>query len=155
MTGSKDYEVGYGRPPKAHQFRPGQSGNRRGRPTGSRPVGAILKDIMYEKVTVVEGGHRRRIPRLVVMLRQLTADAARGDARAIKLTLELHDRYRDPAESSVGRSEGLAAEDVAILAGYLAQTRGDRGDQGDQQAGPSAGADESHEIDGDEDGECP
>ena len=33
---SKDYEVGYGKPPKANQFPPGQSGNRNGRPKGSR-----------------------------------------------------------------------------------------------------------------------
>ena len=29
---SKDYEVGYGRPPKEYQFKPGTSGNYKGRP---------------------------------------------------------------------------------------------------------------------------
>ena len=29
---SDDYEVGYGKPPKEHQFRPGESGNPRGQP---------------------------------------------------------------------------------------------------------------------------
>lgn len=28
----KDYEVGYKRPPREHQFKPGQSGNPKGRP---------------------------------------------------------------------------------------------------------------------------
>ena len=34
MSGKRppgDYEVGYGKPPKKHQFKPGQSGNRQGR----------------------------------------------------------------------------------------------------------------------------
>lgn len=31
-----DYETGYGKPPKARQWRPGQSGNPNGRPKGSR-----------------------------------------------------------------------------------------------------------------------
>jgi len=30
------YEVGYAKPPKAHQWKPGESGNPLGRPKGSR-----------------------------------------------------------------------------------------------------------------------
>jgi len=30
------YETGYGKPPKAHQWKPGESGNPKGRPKGSR-----------------------------------------------------------------------------------------------------------------------
>ena len=30
------YEIGYGKPPKSHQWRPGESGNPQGRPRGSR-----------------------------------------------------------------------------------------------------------------------
>ena len=36
MAKKKDYEVGYGRPPKKSQFRKGQSGNPSGRPKKRR-----------------------------------------------------------------------------------------------------------------------
>ena len=72
---STDYLVGYGRPPKASQFRPGNSGNPKGRPKGSRSVGALLKVAIEQKVAVTENGKTRRIPALEVMLRRLVANS--------------------------------------------------------------------------------
>jgi Family of unknown function (DUF5681) len=37
-----DYHVGYGRAPVHARFKPGQSGNPRGRPKGKRKVGEVL-----------------------------------------------------------------------------------------------------------------
>ena len=87
------YLVGYRRPPKATQFAQGKSGNPKGRPKGSRPVGAVLQDIIQQKVAVTEGGKTRRIPALEVIIRRLTNDAMRSDPRAIKLLLSLLDRH--------------------------------------------------------------
>jgi Family of unknown function (DUF5681) len=130
--GLKDREVGYGRPPKATRFAPGRSGNPRGRPKGSRSVGAILKGIMSQKVTVTEGGRMRRLSRLEVMLLRLANDAARGDPRAMKLALELNDRYGQPTEGGV-QSEELSADDREILAAYSLQARDPGAGQGEDQ----------------------
>jgi Family of unknown function (DUF5681) len=130
--GLKDCGVGYGRPPKATRFAPGTSGNPRGRPKGSRSVGAILKGIMSQKVLVSEGGRMRRLPRLEVMLLRLANDAARGDPRAMKLALELSDRYGQPIEGGV-QSEELSADDLQILAAYALQARDPDTDQGEDQ----------------------
>lgn len=32
----KEYEIGYGKPPKEYQFKKGQSGNKKGRPKNSK-----------------------------------------------------------------------------------------------------------------------
>jgi hypothetical protein len=57
-----DYIVGYGRPPKERQFAAGKSGNPKGRPKGSRTMGAMLQDILNQKIAVTENGKTRRIP---------------------------------------------------------------------------------------------
>jgi hypothetical protein len=113
-----NYIVGYRRPPKETQFRAGKSGNPRGRPKGTRPVGAVLQDIIQQRVTVTESGKTRRIPALEVMLRRLVNDAMRGDQRAIKLLLLLVDRYSD-SPGTAPQLHHLLAEDEAILTQYL------------------------------------
>jgi uncharacterized protein DUF5681 len=112
-----DYDVGYRHPPKATQFAAGKSGNPKGRPKGSRTVGAVLQDIIQKKIAVTENGKTRRIPTLEVMLRRLANDAMRSDPRAMKLLLSLIDRYAESPESSLQLS-ALLAEDRAILAEY-------------------------------------
>ena len=113
-----DYAVGYGRPPKATQFGAGKGGNPRGRPKGSRTVGAILQDILRQKIAVTENSKTRRLSALEVMLRRLVNDAVRSDAKAMKLLLALVEHYAETPEAKVQLGE-LQAEDQAILAQSL------------------------------------
>ena len=94
-----DYVVGFRRPPEATRFAAGKSGNPKGRPKGSRTVGAVLQDIIRQKIAVTENGKTRRIPALEVMLRRLANDAMRSDPNAIRLLLPLIDRYSDSPEA--------------------------------------------------------
>ena len=112
-----NYAVGYGRPPKATQFRKGQSGNPKGRSKGSRSIGATLQAIIAQKFAVTEHGTTRRIPALEVMLRRLTNDAMRGDVRGLKLLLSLIERYAQSPQAE-HRIADLLAEDLTILARY-------------------------------------
>jgi len=113
-----DDAVGYGRPPKSTQFKKGQSGNPRGRPKGSRPVGAVLQDILGQRIAVTENGKTRRLPALEVMLRRLANDAMRSEPVALKLMLSLFDRYGQSPEAGI-RLDEVLAEDKTILANYL------------------------------------
>lgn len=118
---SDDYTVGYGRPPKATRFKPGKSGNPKGRRKGSRGLGAMLQDIMRQKILVTDGGKTKRIPALEVMLRRLMNDAMRADPRAFKLVLSLVERYSESVETKQSL-EQMLDEDEQILAEYLADS---------------------------------
>jgi hypothetical protein len=113
--------VGYRRPPKATQFSKGTSGNPRGRPKGSRTVGALLQDILQQKIAVTENGKTRRLPALEVILRRLANDAMRSEPRALKLLLALYDRYEVSPETDVRLNE-ILAEDREILSNFLDKT---------------------------------
>jgi len=117
------FEVGYGRPPKATQFRAGKSGNPRGRPKGTRSVGAVLRDVIRQRIAVTENGRTRRILVLEVVLRRLANDAMRNDPKALKLLLSLIDRYAESPDAEHHLEEVLT-EDRAILMRFLQQPAG-------------------------------
>jgi hypothetical protein len=118
-----DEVVGYGRPPKTTQFKKGESGNPRGRPKGSRPIGAVLQEVLGQRISVTENGKTRRLPALEVMLRRLANDAMRNEPVALKLMLSLFDRYGESPEAGI-RLDEVLAEDKAILANFLKERPG-------------------------------
>lgn len=46
------YTVGYGKPPREHQFKPGQPGNRAGRKPGARGLKTELNDALNRNVSI-------------------------------------------------------------------------------------------------------
>jgi hypothetical protein len=80
---SKDYEVGYGRPPKASRFQPGRSGNPRGRPKAERHFGTALREALDRPIEVVnENGGKRKVVAQNLIADGLVIDAARRDRAA-------------------------------------------------------------------------
>jgi hypothetical protein len=58
-----NYNVGYGRPPRQHQFKAGQSGNPSGRPKGVRSFKSDLRDELAEVVSVKHGNKTLELTR--------------------------------------------------------------------------------------------
>jgi Family of unknown function (DUF5681) len=86
---SDDYDVGYGRPPVRHRFKPGQSGNPKGRPKGRKKMGTLLEAVLSERVSIREGDKVRRVPRAEAMVRMLVMKATKGDAKAFATLITL------------------------------------------------------------------
>ena len=61
--GTSDYVVGYRRPPKATAKGDPICGWQKRQSEGT-PKGALLKDILQQKIAVTENGKTRRTPRL-------------------------------------------------------------------------------------------
>jgi len=115
-----DYEVGYKRPPKETQFKPGQSGNPNGRPKGARNLKTDLADELQERIVLREGGERRTVSKQRAMLKRLMERALNGDTRAASLIINMAARFLDQTEDEE-HDTPLADTDLAILQAYEAR----------------------------------
>lgn len=82
--------VGYGRPPRAHQFKPGQSGNPKGRPKGAKNEATILYELLHRKIPIREGGRTRKITVLEAILLRFTEDSLKGNTKSAAFLLNRH-----------------------------------------------------------------
>ncbi len=69
--------VGYGRPPRHAQFKPGESGNPLGRPKRRLSFESELADELARPILE----HGREITQIRAILRRLVADALAGDSK--------------------------------------------------------------------------
>lgn len=83
LVDEKSYQVGYRKPPKATRFKPGTSGNPKGRPRGRKNLATILGKIMNEKVTIKEGDIVKKVTKGEAMVMTTMNRALKGDDRAV------------------------------------------------------------------------
>lgn len=90
---SSNYEVGYGRPPESGQFKPGQSGNPKGRPKKPKDIQAMVLGMMDSMVEVTVDGKVKKITVAEAMIMKLRNDILTGKpndrVRAIKQLRDL------------------------------------------------------------------
>ena len=107
-----DYEVGRGKPPKQHRFKPGQSGNPGGRKKGSRNLRTVLEDTAHMEIEISEGGRTRRVSLIEGLALKLAQAGLGGNVRAIDLFLEHYSRTVDQKDNAI---EETSEEDNALL----------------------------------------
>ena len=119
-----DYSVGYGRPPLASRFKPGTSGNTKGRPKGSKNLKTLIREAMTASISIQEGAKTKRVSRIEgVVLRQLQKALMGSDQAAmavVKMALQL--RFLEEAESNQTEAR-LSAEDQRVLDQLLLRFR--------------------------------
>jgi hypothetical protein len=107
------YKVGYGKPPKARQFKRGKSGNPKGRPKGSLNLATDLTAELGEHITVREDGRSRKVSKQRALIKSLMAKALQGDIRAMASLLALYARV--VTESPHDDNQDVDTDELQVL----------------------------------------
>ena len=112
-----DYLIGKGRPPLHTRFRPGQSGNPKGRPKGRRNVKSELREIAARKILVRDGDRERRFSLAAANVLAHALKGAKGDARSSAVFFNRLDKLlSDEGIESAARSAqpaGVASKSLS------------------------------------------
>jgi hypothetical protein len=117
---SGNYDVGYKRPPKEHQFAKGKSGNPRGRrrldPPVYRPLMELIIDHLEKPITVKEGRKKRLMATGEAIAAKFVRRALEGDPAAFKLLLTISKNFPEPPDSDVMiyREKRTPEKDAAV-----------------------------------------
>jgi len=115
-----DAKVGYGRPPVHTQFKPGQSGNPRGRKKGTLNFATDLKRTLEAPITLTDPGKKpRKVSTQTAVLLWLREKALKGDARALDRLLELARIFHTGPISEP--TTAISSDDQAILDAFREQ----------------------------------
>jgi hypothetical protein len=117
MTNNDD-DVGYGRPPKNTQFKPGQTGNPKGRPKKVHNFRTDLRDELSQLITVRENGHERKITKLRALVKSLVAAAIKGDMRAANAIVTFSTKSLAGAEETTPTSDATT-DDQDIIDAFV------------------------------------
>jgi hypothetical protein len=119
----EDYKVGFGKPPRRTQFKAGQSGNRNGRPRGSRNLNTLLEQELKQRLVVTENGRRKELTKMQAAIKNLV-NKGLTDRRFMQLLLDaIREMEMRNEASSVVRAP-LEDVDQQIIENFLSRIKG-------------------------------
>jgi hypothetical protein len=113
--------VGYQNPPVETRFKPGVSGNPKGRPKGSHNLRTAIRKIYMDKVVMWEGEKSRSVTRFEALLRKQLESALKGNERAalaackMVVQLGLLDQYEEEAKYNLRALSDAELETFELL----------------------------------------
>ncbi len=113
---SDDHSVGYGRPPAHTRFKPGQSGNPKGRPKGSRNFTTELLEELGELTKIRENAREYNVTKQRAIIKALVGKALTGDPRATTCIVTLCARLIGPNGIEEQRA---SASDQRVIEAFI------------------------------------
>lgn len=105
--------AGYGKPPAHSQFKPGQSGNPKGRPKGCKNLRTEVEEELSQMIRIRENGKDLRVSKRAALIKaQINKGITKGDSRAAELIFLLANP--EPNREST-EAQQPSSEDDAIL----------------------------------------
>lgn len=150
---NRDYDVGYGKPPKHSRWKSGQSGNPRGPKKGSRGIRKDLHKALEARHSIRVNGKVVKGTSQELALYALATRAAAGDIRAIRQLIDVTLQVFGPEDRGRERNV-LPKQDQELLDRLLDDVDPERGgdgpeDIGDSSDNPQGASDDEHQ-DGEE-----
>ncbi len=85
---NEEEKVGYKSPPKASQFKKGQSGNPKGRPKHPKTFAEALNKELGETVTITENGKKRKVKMLEVIAKKYIKYVVNNEDKLMRLFIK-------------------------------------------------------------------
>jgi len=117
------YEIGYMKPPKNSRFKLGESGNKSGRPRGSKNTYKVLYDLLNQKITMVQDGKPVKIDKKTAMLLQAVNSASKGEIKSLQILLPHILAVDIKNENLANSNEQLSTDDQEILKDFLQRNK--------------------------------
>lgn len=102
-------------PPVNTRFKPGESGNPKGRPKGRKNLKTVLEKELARRVTVTENGKARKVTKRQVIVQRLVHDSMKGQHKATDLVLRLYRDLCGADDSEDAASTEIKQPDKATL----------------------------------------
>jgi hypothetical protein len=112
---TRDYAVGYCKPPLAHRFKHGNKANPKGRGKGSKSRKVVIHDVMFEPVTVREGDRTRQMSALEAVLKKTLSKALAGDNKAALTIIGIAQKEGILTPEQEQAVDDLSETDLAIM----------------------------------------
>jgi hypothetical protein len=113
--------VGYKNPPVATRFRPGQSGNPRGRPKGSRNLATEIRKALNKRILVTDKGRQRKVSKQEALATQLINKAIQ-DPKLFAMVLRAAGPV-DEEDEAGGPETTFQPEDELVMGSIVRRIR--------------------------------
>ena len=135
----RDYEIGYGKPPRGRPFQKGQSGNPRG--PRRKDMSSLLIAALNEPVYATIDGKRRKITKRQAIITQMVNESASANLRATKMLFDMIKEIEQKA-GAIAPPElaKLTASDREVVELFVARLRREIAAEAAQAAGVAGAA---------------